>query len=134
MGFNPCNYSLKIQKSTGTLNSQSGNSLGSVRIHSLTLSFTPRLPLGSQPCKPLRWSRAWGQGCDIIQLNLVEILSHNHFFLIIHIALKFYCCNNYDLKSNRNNNQMSTNIIITTSSHGFIDMNFTLDIANVPIN
>jgi hypothetical protein len=31
-----------------------------VRVHSLTLSFTPRLLLGPQPCKPLPWSRARG--------------------------------------------------------------------------
>jgi hypothetical protein len=34
--------------------------LESVRVHSLTLSFTPGLPLGPQPCKPLPWSRAHG--------------------------------------------------------------------------
>jgi hypothetical protein len=60
LGFDPWNRSLKIQKSTETLNSQSGNSLGSVRVHSLTLSFTPGLPLGSQPCKLLLWLRARG--------------------------------------------------------------------------
>jgi hypothetical protein len=36
MGFDPWNHSLKIQK----FNSQSGSSLGSVRVHSLTLSYT----------------------------------------------------------------------------------------------
>jgi hypothetical protein len=60
LGFDPCYHSLKIWESTGTPNSQSGGSLGSVRVHSLTLSFTPGLPLGSQPCKPLPWSRAQG--------------------------------------------------------------------------
>jgi hypothetical protein len=51
---------LKIQKSTGTPNSQNGSSLGSVRVHSLTLPFTPGLPLGPQPCTPLLWSRTQG--------------------------------------------------------------------------
>jgi hypothetical protein len=40
MGFDPYNFSLKIQKSIGTPTPQSGSSLGSVRIHSLTLSYT----------------------------------------------------------------------------------------------
>jgi hypothetical protein len=55
LGFDPCNCSLKIQKSTRTPNSQSGSSIGSVKVHSFTLSFILRLPLGSQPCKPLPW-------------------------------------------------------------------------------
>ncbi len=42
MGFDPWNRSLKIQKS----NSQSGNSLGSVKVHSLTLCYT----LGNMKC------------------------------------------------------------------------------------
>jgi len=45
---------------TRILNSQGGNSLGNVRVHSLTLSFTPELLLGSQPCNPLPWSHAQG--------------------------------------------------------------------------
>jgi hypothetical protein len=60
IGFDPCNRSLKIWKSTRTLNSQSGSSLGSVRVHSFTLSVIPRLPLILQPCNPLPWS--WAQG------------------------------------------------------------------------
>jgi hypothetical protein len=51
---------LKIWVSIETPNSQSGNSFGSVKIHSLTLSFTPGLPLGPQSYKPLFWS--WAQG------------------------------------------------------------------------
>jgi len=51
-GFDPYNYSLKIQKPIGTPNSQSGSSLGSVKVHCLTFSFTLGLPLGPQPCKP----------------------------------------------------------------------------------
>jgi hypothetical protein len=43
LDFDPCNRSLKFRESIGTPNSQSGSSLGSVRVHSLTLSFTPRL-------------------------------------------------------------------------------------------
>jgi len=42
MGFDPYNHSLKIQKSIGIPTPQSGSSLGSVRVHSLTLSCTPR--------------------------------------------------------------------------------------------
>jgi hypothetical protein len=41
LGFNPCNRSLKIWESTGILNSQSGNSLGSVRF---IPSHFPSLP------------------------------------------------------------------------------------------
>jgi hypothetical protein len=40
LGFDPCNRFLNIRES----NSQSGSSFGSVRVHSLTLSFTPTLP------------------------------------------------------------------------------------------
>jgi hypothetical protein len=43
---------LKIQESTGTPNSQSESSLENVRVHSLTLSFTPRLPFGSNLASP----------------------------------------------------------------------------------
>jgi hypothetical protein len=60
LGFDPYNRPLKIQESTKTPNSQSGSSLTSVRVHSLTFSFTPRLLLGLQPCKPLPWSRTQG--------------------------------------------------------------------------
>jgi hypothetical protein len=42
MGFDPCNCFLKIQDS----NSQGGRSLGSVRVHSFTLSYTS----GSMRC------------------------------------------------------------------------------------
>jgi len=45
LGFDPCNRSLKIRESIGTPNSQSGISFGSARVHSLTLSFIPGLPL-----------------------------------------------------------------------------------------
>jgi hypothetical protein len=37
MGFDPCNYTLKIWESIWDSNSQHGNSLVSVRVHSLTL-------------------------------------------------------------------------------------------------
>jgi hypothetical protein len=37
IGFNPNNYALKIQESIWDSNSQHGSSLGSVRVHSLTL-------------------------------------------------------------------------------------------------
>jgi hypothetical protein len=38
MGFDLCDYSLKVQDS----NSQSERSLGNVKVHSLKLSYTPR--------------------------------------------------------------------------------------------
>jgi len=38
MGFDPYNCSLKIWD----FNSQNGSSFGSVRVHSLTLSYTPK--------------------------------------------------------------------------------------------
>ncbi len=37
MGFDPCNRALKIRESIWNSNSQHGSSLGSVRVHSLTL-------------------------------------------------------------------------------------------------
>jgi hypothetical protein len=63
--FDSCNRALKIRESFRDSNSQHGSSLGSVRVHSLTLFALPRacevlpgLPLGPQPCNPLPWSRA----------------------------------------------------------------------------
>jgi len=45
MSFDSCNLPLKIRKSIETptpkMNSQSGNSLGSVGVHSLTLFYIP---------------------------------------------------------------------------------------------
>ncbi len=41
MGFDPCNRALKIWKSIWDSNSYNGNSLGSVRVHSLTLFALP---------------------------------------------------------------------------------------------
>jgi len=43
LGFDPYNCSLEDLRVHQDSNSQSGSSLGSVRVHSLTLSFTPRL-------------------------------------------------------------------------------------------
>ncbi len=37
MGFDPCNRALKIQESIWDSNSHNGSSLGSARVHSLTL-------------------------------------------------------------------------------------------------
>jgi hypothetical protein len=42
MGFDPCDRSLKIWESIGTPTPQSGSSLGSVKVHSFTLSYTPK--------------------------------------------------------------------------------------------
>ncbi len=42
MGFDPCDYSLNIWKSIMTPTPKVGSSLGSVRVHSLTLSYTLR--------------------------------------------------------------------------------------------
>ncbi len=41
MGFDPCNHALKIQESIWDSNSHNGSSLGSVRVHSLTLFALP---------------------------------------------------------------------------------------------
>jgi hypothetical protein len=41
MSFDPCNRALKIRKSFWDSNSQHGSSLGSVRVHSLTLFALP---------------------------------------------------------------------------------------------
>jgi hypothetical protein len=65
MSFDPYNCALKIRESIWDSNSHNGNSLGSVKVHSLTLFALPGAcevtvgrPLGPQPCKPLFWSRA----------------------------------------------------------------------------
>jgi hypothetical protein len=42
MGFDPRNFALKVWESIWDSNSQHGNSLWSVRVHSLTLFGTPR--------------------------------------------------------------------------------------------
>jgi hypothetical protein len=42
MGFDPCNFTLKIWESIWDSNSYNGSSLGSVRVHSLTLFANPR--------------------------------------------------------------------------------------------
>jgi hypothetical protein len=54
MGFDPCNYARKIQEYIWDSNSYNGSSLGSVKVHSLTLfalfallgacDMTPRPP------------------------------------------------------------------------------------------
>ncbi len=41
MGFDPCNLVLKIQESIWDSNSHNGSSLGSVKVHSLTLFALP---------------------------------------------------------------------------------------------
>ncbi len=57
--FDPYNRALKIRESFQDSNSQHGSSLGSVRVHSLTLfalpglyDVTPELALGPHPCNP----------------------------------------------------------------------------------
>jgi hypothetical protein len=42
MGFDPCNCALKIRESIWDSNSHNGSSLGSVKVHSLTLFALPR--------------------------------------------------------------------------------------------
>ncbi len=42
LNFDPYNCSLKILESTWTPNSQSGSSFGSVKVHSLGISYTPK--------------------------------------------------------------------------------------------
>jgi hypothetical protein len=41
MGYDPCNYVLKVRESIWNFNSHNGSSLESVRIHSLTLFAFP---------------------------------------------------------------------------------------------
>jgi hypothetical protein len=67
MGFDLCNCALKIWESIWDSNSHDGSSLGSVRVHSLTLfslpgacDVTPRLLLAPQAYKPLPLSQAQG--------------------------------------------------------------------------
>jgi hypothetical protein len=42
MGFDPCNRPLKIRESIWDSNTQNENSLGSARVHALTLFCIPR--------------------------------------------------------------------------------------------
>jgi hypothetical protein len=44
MGFDPCNCTMKIQKSIWDFNSHNGSSLRSVRVHSFTLFALFALP------------------------------------------------------------------------------------------
>jgi hypothetical protein len=68
MGFDPCNHALKIQESFWDLNSQHGSSLGSVRVHALTLFAIPRSMwsdsrvslLARNLVTPLPWLQAQG--------------------------------------------------------------------------
>jgi hypothetical protein len=60
MSFNPCNHVLKIQESIWDSNSQYGSSVGSVKVHSLTLfallkacEVTPRCPSWPATLQPL---------------------------------------------------------------------------------
>jgi hypothetical protein len=60
MGFDPCNCALNIQESIWDSNSQHGSSLGSVRVHSLTLfalsgacEVIPRSPSWLATLQPL---------------------------------------------------------------------------------
>jgi hypothetical protein len=81
MGFDLYYCTLKIWEFIWDSNSQNGSSLGSVRVHSLTLFYIPRnsrgdycFPLGSQSCKPLPWSQAGFYRCgnplrDVKMLN-----------------------------------------------------------------
>jgi hypothetical protein len=69
MGFDPYNCSMKIRKSiktpipkVGALKGSFSHTLLHSREHEMWL---PGFPLGPQPCKPLLWSRAQGQGYDI---------------------------------------------------------------------
>ncbi len=53
MNFDPCNCSLKIRESIRTPIPQNGSSFESVRVHSTTLSYTPRLPFWPAPLQAL---------------------------------------------------------------------------------
>jgi hypothetical protein len=59
MGFDPCNYSMKIWESIGTPTPKMGAQLG-LWVSIVTFSHILGLPLGPRPCKPLPWSRAQG--------------------------------------------------------------------------
>jgi hypothetical protein len=74
MGFDPCNHSLKIQKSIRTPTPKMGAHLGVwgfIPSHCLTLpgawKVIFRLIHGSHPhlCKPLPWSQTQSYDCDI---------------------------------------------------------------------
>ncbi len=53
LSFNPYNRSLKILESIGTQNSQSGSSFGSVKVHSLGISYTPESMRCDSQASPL---------------------------------------------------------------------------------
>jgi len=62
-----------------------------VKVQSLTPSHTLGICcvtrgflLGLQPCKPLPWSRAQGQGCDITSMFKVVMTSYFFSFVACH--------------------------------------------------
>jgi hypothetical protein len=69
LGFGPCNRTLKFQESIWESYPQHGSSLGSVRVHSLTLFALPRAcdvipgsPSWPATLQPLALAWSWAQG------------------------------------------------------------------------
>jgi len=58
LGFDPCNCSLNIRESTETPILKVEAPLGVLGFIPSHFPSLPGFPLGSQPCKPLPWSRA----------------------------------------------------------------------------
>jgi len=102
-GFWPLQSLLKNSRVHWDSNSPNGSYLGSVRVHSLTLSYTPRskmclpgLPLVPHSCKPLLWSQAQGYDYDTLYCTKmvveVNINFHKHInCLVLIMASSLFC-------------------------------------------
>jgi hypothetical protein len=103
MGFDPYNHSLKIRDS----NSQSGSSLGSVRVHSLTLSYTPgsircdsrasflahtltSLCLGGEPKTKVATTNPW-ICVPMFFYNIMSVYRWRMFAISINLTICYYC-------------------------------------------
>jgi len=82
MGFDPCNYFMKIQESIGTPTPKMGAHLGVwgfIPSHFPTLpgawDVTPRLPLGPHPCSPCLGHKPKAK---VATIRLSIYLGNNH--------------------------------------------------------
>jgi len=69
LSFDPYNRSLNIRESIETLTPKVEAPLGMWGFIPSHFPSLPSFPLGPQPCKPLPWLRAQGEGYDILSTN-----------------------------------------------------------------
>jgi len=98
LSFDPCNRSLNIRESIGTLTPKVGVPLGaweSIPSHSLALqgacNMTPELP-----CNPLPWSWAQGYGCNIHHNTYFKSILEDDSISSISNAHIHFCLNKGD--------------------------------------